>query len=198
VSAPDPRAGPGQAAGLRVGGCLADIVELAALRASASGFETVAGERGLRLARLGRAARSGDQLTLCVRPQRQLLLAPAANPGVTAAAWQAAVAGVGTAVDLSSGLAALHLAGPAAREVLVRSCRLDLDPRAFPVGAAAATVIAQVPATLAALSSGLLLLTPASTAAHVRDWLAASAKPFGFMPRLDVTVAALLSGDPCT
>ncbi|MFI4868280.1 MAG: sarcosine oxidase subunit gamma family protein [Steroidobacterales bacterium] len=198
MSVPDPRAGPGAAAGLRLGGCLTDIVELATLRARASQFETLAGERGLQLPRLGHVVRAGDQLVLCVRPQRHLLLAPAANPGVTAGDWQAAGAGVGTAVDLSSGLTALHLAGPAAREVLVRSCRLDLDPHAFPVGAAAATVIAQVPAILAALSSGLLLLTPASSAAHVRGWLAERAQPFGFMPQPDVTVAALLSGDQCT
>lgn len=198
MSAPDPRTGPGEPTGLQLGGCLADIVELAALRARAKEFEALAGERGLPLPPLGRSARAGDQLVLCVRPQRHLLLAPAANPGVTAGDWQTACAGVGTAVNLSSGLTALHLVGAAARAVLVRSCRLDLDPHAFPVGAAAATVIAQVATILASLSSGLLLLTPASTAAHLHGWLAARAQPFGFMPRPDATVAAVLSGDQCT
>lgn len=198
MSAPEQQAGPGGAAGLRLCGCLADIVELAARRACDRALQARAGECGLALPLPGEAARAGDQLLLCVRPQRHLLLSPAAAPGVTAAHWQAACAGVGTAVDLSSGLTALHLAGPAARAVLVRSCRLDLDPQAFPAGAAAATLIAQVSAILVALSSGLLLLTPASTAAHLRDWLAARAKPFGFMLRPDVTVAALLSGDAHT
>jgi sarcosine oxidase subunit gamma len=93
--------------------------------------------------------------------------------------WQTRCAGRGAAVDLSSALAAFHLAGPAAREVLARGCRLDLDREAFPSGHAAATMMAQVSTVLAALPSGLLLLTPSSTARHFRDWLASSAKPFG-------------------
>jgi heterotetrameric sarcosine oxidase gamma subunit len=194
VSAPEPPARPEAAPGLRLGRCAADIVELAALRGRVRELESLAGQRRLPLPRLGCAVGSADQLTLCVRPARWLLLARCASPGVTASAWQAACAGFGTAVDLSCGLTALHLAGPAAREVLVRGCRLDLDPRAFPVGTAAATVIAQVSAILASLSSGLLLLTPSSTARHMGEWLTAAAQPFGFAPRSDLTVTAL-SGD---
>ena len=70
MSAPDPRTGPGEPTGLQLGGCLADIVELAALRARAKEFEALAGERGLPLPPLGRSARAGDQLVLCVRPRR--------------------------------------------------------------------------------------------------------------------------------
>jgi heterotetrameric sarcosine oxidase gamma subunit len=191
VSAPEPPARPEAAPGLQLGRCATDIVELAALRGRARELESLAGQRGLALPRLGRAMGSTDQLTLCVRPARWLLLARCASPGATASAWQAACAGFGTAVDLSCGLTALHLAGPSAREVLVRGCRLDLDPRAFPVGAAAATLIAQVSGILASLSSGLLLLTPSSTARHLREWLAATARPFGFAPRSDRSMAAL-------
>lgn len=197
MSAPEPQAPPEVAPGLRLGHCAADIVELAALRGCVRELEGLAGQRGLPLPRLGRAVGSADQLTLCVRPGRWLLLARCASPGMTASAWQAACADCGTAVDLSCGLTALHLAGPAVREVLVRGCRLDLDPRAFPVGAAAATVIAQVSAILASLSSGLLLLTPSSTARHMREWLASTARPFRFAPRSDLTVAAL-SGEQRT
>jgi heterotetrameric sarcosine oxidase gamma subunit len=193
VSAPE--AGPAAAAGLRLGGCAADIVEIAALRARSAELERLAGERGRPLPGFGRALAGVDQLTLCVRPGRYLLVSAPAAAGASAALWQRACAGCATAVDLSSGLAALHLAGPAAREVLARGCSLDLDPAAFAPGAAAATIIAQVSGILAAVSSGLLLLTPLSTAAHLRAWLGASAQPFGFMPRPDVTVAALLSGD---
>jgi len=62
------------------------------------------------------------------------------------------------------------------------------------VGAVAATIMAQVSVIFAALPSGLLLLTPSTTARHFREWLASTAKPFGFMPQSDFTVAAL-SGD---
>jgi hypothetical protein len=51
--------------------------------------------------------------------------------------------------------------------------------------------MAQVAVILAVLPSGLLLLTPATTARHLREWLASTAKPFGLVPRADVTVAAV-------
>jgi sarcosine oxidase subunit gamma len=83
---------------------------------------------------------------------------------------------MGSAVDLSSALAVLHLAGPMARELVARSCRVDLHESAMPSGRAVATVMAQVAVTIAAIPSGMLLLTPATTARHFREWLLASAK----------------------
>jgi heterotetrameric sarcosine oxidase gamma subunit len=180
-----------EAPGIRLASCAADIVEIAALHGRARELESIAGARGLDLPAPGRVAVASDQLALCVRPERWLLLAPAASAGATAALWQAACARVGAAVDLSSGLAAWHLAGPQVREVLSRACRLDLDPQVFPAGSAAATIMAQVAVILAVLPSGLLLLTPATTARHLREWLASTAKPFGLVPRADVTVAVV-------
>ncbi len=98
-------------------------------------------------------------------------------------------------VELSAGLAAFFLAGASAREVLRRGCRLDLDPGVFAAGCAAATQMAQVAVTLAALPGGLLLVTPASTARHLREWLMHVGRAFGIAAVSDVTVAAL-SGDP--
>jgi sarcosine oxidase subunit gamma len=85
----------------------------------------------------------------------------------------------------------LYLTGPAVPEVLARGCRLDLHPAAFVPGSAAASSMAQVPVTIAALSVGWLLLTPASTARHFSEWLTATAGPFGFAPAAGVTVASL-------
>jgi heterotetrameric sarcosine oxidase gamma subunit len=183
-------------AGVRLAPCAADVVEIAALHGRAPELERIAGARGLGidLPMLGRVAVATDQLALCVRPARWLLLAPPASPGVSAAHWQTACARMGAAVDLSSGLAAWHLAGPQVREALSRGCRLDLDREVFPAGRAAATIIAQVAVILAVLPSGLLLLTPATTARHLREWLASTAKPFGLVSEADVTVAGL-SGD---
>jgi sarcosine oxidase subunit gamma len=189
VSAPEPRSTPDDAAGIQLETCETDIVEIAALRGRADELQTIARGRGLPLPALGRAAVAADQLALCVRPERWLVLSPPAAPGVSAGLWQSACAGVGAAIDLSGGLTALQLTGPAARDVLARGCRLDLDAGAFPVNVAAATIMAQVSVILAALPSGLLMLTPASTAQHLREWLASTAKPFGLMPRSDVAVA---------
>jgi heterotetrameric sarcosine oxidase gamma subunit len=189
VSGPEP-----VPASVRLASCAADVVEIAALHGRARELESIAGGRGLDLPALGRLTLASDQLALCVRPERWLLLGPPAFPGATAALWQGACARVGAAVDLSSGLTALHLSGPQVRELLSRGCRLDLDPEVFPAGSAAATIMAQVAVILAVLPSGLLLLTPATTARHLREWLVSTAKPFGLVLRADVTVGGL-SGD---
>jgi sarcosine oxidase subunit gamma len=171
-----------------------DIIQIAALRGRAGELEHIARGRRLQLPALGGAALRPEQLTLCVRPERWLLLAPPASAGAAAQLWHTACAPAGAALDLSCALAAMHLAGPAVREMLARGCRLDLHPLAFPPGAAAATIIAQVSVILASLPSGLLLLTPSSTARHLRAWLGSTAQPFGFVAQTDFTVAEL-SGD---
>jgi heterotetrameric sarcosine oxidase gamma subunit len=187
VSAPEPAT--------RLDGCAMEIVELAALRAGARDLRAIAISLGAALPPPGRAAISAGQLALCVRPERWLLLGPPAPAGATAGIWQAACEGCGAAIERSSALVALQLAGPAAREVLARSCRLDLDLDAFPPGSAAATIMAQVSVILAALPSGLLLLTPSSTARHFREWLRCAAQPFGLAPPSELSFAAL-TGDP--
>jgi heterotetrameric sarcosine oxidase gamma subunit len=197
VSAPEPRSTPEQralpdeAGGVQLRSGAMDIVQIAARRGHADELRRIARGHAVQLPALGRAALGADQLSLCVRPEHWLLLAAPASPGARARLWHTACAGLGVALDLSCGLSALHLCGPAAREVLVRGCRLDLDPQIFPVGAAAATIIAQVSALLVVLPSGVLLLTPSSTARHMRDWLSCVAQPFGLVLHKDFTAAAL-------
>jgi heterotetrameric sarcosine oxidase gamma subunit len=195
VSVPEGRYEVDASPGVGLAACLADIVELAALRGRTDDLANIASSRGCTLPAPGRIAVADGTLALCVRPARWLLLSSPASAGASVSLWQDACAGTAAAVDLSSGLSALHLTGPDAREALARGCRLDLDPEVFPAGHAAATIMAQVAAILAALPSGMLILTPASTARHLREWLAAAAQAFGVTPRADVTVSAL-SGDP--
>jgi heterotetrameric sarcosine oxidase gamma subunit len=178
-------------AGARLAECAADVVELAALSGQAGQFAELLQRRGLELPRLGGLRRAPERLTLAVRPGRWLLLAPRALAGATAAQWHNDCAQAGAAIDLSSGLTALYLAGAGVRELLARGCRLDLAPAAAPPGSAAATIIAQVAVTLAWLPSGVLLLTPASTARHLREWLLASGAPFALVAAEDVTVTGL-------
>jgi sarcosine oxidase, subunit gamma len=52
------------------------------------------------------------------------------------------------AVRLSPGLSTLQLDGPNAREVLAKSCGLDLHPTAFPVGTCTRTRLARLPVIL--------------------------------------------------
>lgn len=180
-----------EAPGVELARCAADVVELAAFAGRGAALEELAATCGVRLAGLGRIAPAADALTLSVRPARWLLICPPAAPGSAAERWQEALSGCGAAVDLSSGLAAFAVRGPAAREMLARACRLDLHADAFPPGKAAATIMVQVPVTLAALESRMLLLTPATTARHLHEWLATASRPFGLRMAAEVSVNEL-------
>jgi len=197
VSVPDPHPASRDAAGLRWSRCPADIVEIATLRDCAADVEALAARRGWPLPALGRSLLAPGQLALSVRPGRWLLLSPPAAPGATAIEWGQDCAGLAATVDLSSALAALWLEGASWREALARGCRLDLHPSVFPAGRAAATVIAQVAANLVALSSGVFLLTPSTTARHFSEWLTHTAAPFG-LTAVAATALTQLPGAPVT
>lgn len=191
MSGPEsPAAAPGSA-GITLAACRADIVELAAFRERTADLERLAAEHDIPLPGHGGVTAASGRLILSVRPGRWLLLAPPASPGSAAASLQQAARGRAALVDLSSALAAFHVTGPAVPEMLARACRLDLDGGVFPVGRAAATIMVQVPAILARLAPGMLLLTPATTARHFRDWLVATSQPFGLALAGDATVSKL-------
>ena len=176
-------------------GVPADILEVAAFGGAAPELVRRGAQAGWELAPLGRVSAGPAGLALAVRPERWLMVLTPQAPGSSATRWQRLLGASGAVVELSAGLAAFFLAGTPAREVLKRGCRLDLDPEVFAPGAAAATHMAQVAVTLAALPGGLLLLTPASTARHLREWLLQVGRAFGIAAVSDVTVAAM-SGDP--
>ncbi|WP_231444255.1 sarcosine oxidase subunit gamma [Brevibacterium zhoupengii] len=72
----------------------------------------------------------------------------AQQPGDSLVA-EAALEGLpGQAVDLSANRTILELTGSKAREVLEKSCRADLHPRAFGVGSAIVTQLGPVPVIL--------------------------------------------------
>ncbi len=177
---------PGTTKTAETGGQLSDyrsdVVEIAARRGCVREIEGIAATRGLSLPGFGRVVATGRWLTMSVRPDRWLVLQPATVAGARAAQWHTACNGLGIAVDLSSALAVLHLAGPQARELLARSCRVDLHELGLPTGRAITTIMAQASVVVAAIPSGLLVLTPSSTARHFREWLSASAALCGFLP----------------
>ncbi|HYB66650.1 MAG TPA: sarcosine oxidase subunit gamma family protein [Steroidobacteraceae bacterium] len=190
MSVPESAALRAGAPGIALASCPADIVELVVFRGRASELERLSAERSITLPSPGGIAGRARGLTLSVRPGRWLLLAPPAASGASALHWQEA-GGCAAVVDLSSALVAFFLEGPAVREMLARACRLDLDAGAFPVGRAAATIMVQVPAILARLTPGMLLLTPATTAQHLREWLVETSRPFGLALVPDATVSGL-------
>jgi heterotetrameric sarcosine oxidase gamma subunit len=193
---------------LRLAICAADIVELAACRGTADTLKAALRAQGVELPSFGRVMADGERLVLSVRPDRWLLLsAPrsqAGAPPIGAAqvdadghgpdhAWQAVIGPAGAAIDQSSGLSLLWLAGAAWREVLARGCRLDLRSQVFADGIAAATTMAQVPVVILPRALSVLLLTPASTAQHLCEWLAATAAHDGFVRLPDLPFIHSLS-----
>jgi heterotetrameric sarcosine oxidase gamma subunit len=169
----------------------AQVCELAAFAGQASALAAAAEAHEHALPAHGRAQRCGAGVALCVRPARWLLLAP---PAAAAPAWLGEVSALCAVLDASSALALYQLTGDGVRELLARGCRLDLSLRTFPPGTAAATIMAQVPVTLAAILGGMLLLTPASTARHVHEWLLASGRASGLTTR-DDAIVPFFSGD---
>jgi sarcosine oxidase, subunit gamma len=175
--------------GITLASCPADIVELAAFRERAVDLERLAAGWAISLPRPGGVVAHSGRVALSVRPGRWLLLAPPADPGAGAAHWHELCGGRAAAVELSSAFATFLLTGPALGEMLARGCRLDLG--AFPVGGAAATIMVQVPAILARLTGGMLLLTPATTVRHLREWLVRTSQPFGLALAADAAVSKL-------
>jgi len=196
VSVPEPQLANREPIGVRIAACEAGVLELAALRVGTASLMRIAANRNTALPALGRLNRGPHGLTLAVRPERWLLVCPPAAPGALAQSWRAACAGTAAVVEQSAALAVFHVGASAAREMLKRGCRLDLDPRVFPGDSAAATVIMQLPVTIAALASGWLLLTPSSTARDFREWLLSAARPFGLAAFASASVAEL-SGESC-
>jgi methylglutamate dehydrogenase subunit D len=81
-------------------------------------------------------------------PGRHILIAEPGAPGALAARLTQELGAAAAVVDIGHGLAFLELAGPAARHVLAKLCRLDLHPCAFLPGQFARTLLGQIPATI--------------------------------------------------
>ncbi len=82
---------------------------------------------------------------LWIGPERALLLADA----LTIAAVREAVTPARAAlIDQTSGYVVWQLAGPDARRVLARLCRIDLDESVFGIAHVARTIMAQIPTIL--------------------------------------------------
>lgn len=156
MSAPEPthplaaRAMPGRygAAGeapLRATLPARDIVQVMARRGREDALaDTARSTFGLDLPRAGYTATGSDATAIWVQPDHWLFTAPRGVEGALAARAAAAFAGLAAIADQSHGRTTIAIAGPAARAVLARGCRLDLHPRAFGPGRAAATQIAHV------------------------------------------------------
>jgi sarcosine oxidase subunit gamma len=92
----------------------------------------------------GRSASGGDVTVIWIQPGAFMLTAPRGTEGALATRAAAVFAGLAAVEDQSHGRTTIAIAGPAARAVLARGCRLDLHPSAFGPGHAATTQIAHI------------------------------------------------------
>lgn len=153
MSAPEPthplaaiaKRGPRGAAGhqsLRVSLPRRDIVQ-AMVRRGSDGAFAAAMMQAFDMAppAPGHAAARGPVAALWIQPGAYMLTS--AEPGLAERAAMA-FAGLAAVDDQSHGRTIITVTGSAARDVLARGCRIDLHPRAFGPGRAAATTIAQI------------------------------------------------------
>jgi sarcosine oxidase, subunit gamma len=118
---------------------------------------------------------------LWLGPDEFLVVGTDTEPAGAAAALAARLAAAlgegenyaaGAVVELSANRTTLELAGPSARAALEKGCALDLHPRAFAPGTAAATVLGPVPVVLWKTGEDSFRIFPrASFADYAGRWL---------------------------
>ena len=115
-----------------------------------------------------------------LRPDQWLLLTPdpAGRDGSAARSWRGRLPGVAL-MDESHKHVGLVLDGPAAEAVLQKGLSVDLDPSAFPVGAAIQAGLAgHAVLVLREAGDRFFLAVGRSFAADLIEWLYVTAAPF--------------------
>jgi sarcosine oxidase subunit gamma len=137
---------------------------------------------GLTLPPPGRAEATQAAAAIWIQPDAWLLSASYRVEGDLARAAKSSVGDAGSVADQTHGRSALRLSGAMARRVLETGCRLDLHPRAFGPGQAAATPIAHVDCILRQLDAtpSYELILPASLAEAFVGWLTHAAAVHGY------------------
>lgn len=133
----------------------------------------------------GCAYNVADATALWVAPDAWLVIQTPPDRGDLALRLRNACGTSASVVDQSSGYVVLRLSGARARDVLAKGCRIDLHPRAFGPGRAAATLIAHVHGIVWQVGEAptFELIVPSSLAEHVFEWLGISAAEFGYEVR---------------
>jgi sarcosine oxidase subunit gamma len=138
MAAPGLRGAAGVAP-LRVSLPVRDMVQVMVRRGREAAFAAAMEARfGMAPPEAGHATSGGGVNAIWVQPGCYML------SGAAASLVAQAFAGLAAVEDQSHGRTTITVSGPAARAVLSRGCRLDLHPRAFGPGRAAATQIAHI------------------------------------------------------
>jgi heterotetrameric sarcosine oxidase gamma subunit len=117
---------------------------------------------------------------LPVSPTTSLLIRPRSTRTPLLDAVRPGLCSCCSAVDQSDAFRIFGVAGPQARWVLSKGCRIDLHPVAFGQHRVARTIIAQIPIMLYQVEEGCFdLFAPATLARSLTDFLTLSAADVG-------------------
>jgi sarcosine oxidase subunit gamma len=119
---------------------------------------------------------------LCTGPGEWLLVSAPTAAAQLRNVWAAELTTHNLAlVDLTDGLAVFEVSGSRVREVLAKSCGLDVDPRRFAAGHCARTRFAQIPVVIDCIQDAgrFELYVPRSYAPYLKNWLLDAAVEFG-------------------
>jgi sarcosine oxidase subunit gamma len=97
---------------------------------------------GVQLPEPCQAIEAGPLLFAWIAPHEWLVIGPEGDVGHFSREAQDSTAGHGLITDITHACAVFELSGPAAREALNTHCPLDLSDRAFPVGRATRSLLA--------------------------------------------------------
>jgi sarcosine oxidase subunit gamma len=129
----------------------------------------------------GTATTAGERSVLWLGPDEWLVTGPDGDaPSLIRLLTEALGGEHGSVVDVSANRTTLEVAGPSARPVLEKGITLDLHPRVFGVGRAAATTLARAHVILRQVDDEPVyhLLVRSSFAGYLADWLIDAAAEF--------------------
>jgi sarcosine oxidase subunit gamma len=153
----------------RIGGAIS-------LAAREAGVDALAAALGWDLPRRPRHVVTEAAEIIWTGPGRWLVLSERDRE----AEWRARAGALGSVADQSDSRAVLRLDGARTRDALAKGVSLDLHPRVFAVGDAAATLAAHVPALLwRPDEDGFVIAVPRGYAVSFLEWLEASSLEYG-------------------
>jgi sarcosine oxidase, subunit gamma len=131
----------------------------------------------------------GDVEVLWMGPDEWLVIASAGADRLLEALEQAVGADHATVVDVSDQRTAIDVAGADARDLLLKGCALDLDPRSFGVGCCAQTLLARTSVVLVPRSDepAYRVFVRASFAEYLAEWLLDAAAEYRGVAPLNLT-----------
>lgn len=115
-------------------------------------------------------------------PGQWLAISEALAKGALASDLASRLGGLASISDQSDARAVIRVSGPRARDVLAKGLPIDLDPRAFPLGSAATSVISLMGVQVWQVDDtrSYDIAVFCSLAASFWRWLTASAAEFGY------------------